>query len=60
MTYVLTGRYALGDLDGRDGEHLRFTPSTTVVGPDVIVLPAPVPVTLDYAGGFSVALVGHR
>jgi hypothetical protein len=58
MTYTLTGRYALGDLTGRDAAQLRFTPSTTIVGDDNIVLPAPVLVTLDADGAFSVDLVG--
>jgi hypothetical protein len=58
MTYTLTGRYALGDLTGREAAQLRFTPSTTIVGDDNIVLPAPVLVTLDSDGAFSVDLVG--
>jgi hypothetical protein len=37
---------------------LRFTPSTTIVGDDNIVLPAPVLVTLDTDGSFTVDLVG--
>lgn len=58
MTYTLIGRYPLGDLTGREGEHLRFVPSTTIVGDGNIVLPAPVPVTLDSDGAFSIELVG--
>lgn len=57
MTYTLTGRYPLGDLEGNEGR-LRFTPSTTIVGDGNIVLPAPVEVVLDSAGSFSTPLVG--
>jgi hypothetical protein len=57
VTYTLTGRYPLGDLSGRPGR-LRFVPSTTIVGDDNVILPAPVTVDLDADGAFSVALVG--
>ena len=58
MTYRLTGRYPLGDLSGRPGARLRLSPSTTIVGDDNIVLPAPVWVELDADGAFAVDLIG--
>ena len=57
MAYRVTAQYVHGDGSPRQGR-IRFAPSTTVVGEERIILPAPLSVELDAQGALAVDLVG--